>query len=473
MNLSISIGSKKIIDDVSFNLKQNQITALFGESGSGKYSLALAILNLLKAKISGEIIFAGRNLLKLAEPDLCKVRGNEIGFVFQDPSSCLNPLQPIDKQIEEAIKIHNKNFSAKKITSKALDLLDLVGLSEIKNRKNFYPHQFSGGQKQRIMIAIAIANNPKILILDEPTTSLDSSAADEILELLMNIKNRFAMTILFITHNLEIVKKIADEALVLKKGKIIGSDIQSLYKNYISISTTKTNIASGIKTFCSNTKKEILSVKNLSVSYDRSGFFKKEKFLVGEKINFSLNFGENLGIVGDSGSGKSTLALALSNLIKYEGDICFERKNLRNLDNFFVRKFIQIVFQNPFSSLDPRMLVGDIISEGLILHKINNRERIVDEILEKMNLSLELKGRLPHQLSGGQRQRVAIARSLVLNPRILILDEPTTALDFITQNEIINLLLEIKNQTNISYIIISHDKKVVDRIADKALILKA
>lgn len=455
-------GEFKAIDDVSFDLSENKITALIGQSGSGKSTLALAILGLLrKAKVNGKIIFDEKNLLARNENELCKIRGKEISIIFQDPNSALNPLHKIGAQISESIKIHDKKISNKKLKERVEELLDIVGLSSAKARLNNYPHQFSGGQKQRIMIAMALANNPKILIADEPTTSLDEDSQQEILELLIKLKNEFNLTILFITHNLRIVKKIADETLILKDGKLVDKE-----SDYAKKLFELTKIKHHQRQTKENTKK-ILSVKNLFVTHKiKKSFFKSEDFHANKNISFSINLGENLGIIGQSGSGKSTLAKALTNLIPYQGEIKSDVKKIQT----------QIVFQDPFSSLNPRFLIKDIIVEGLKIHKIetnkNKLGKICDEILEKLHLDKSLKNRYPHQLSGGQRQRVAIARALVLNPKILILDEPTSALDFLTQNEILNLLLEIQKNQEISYIMISHDLDAIERIADKTIHLK-
>ena len=458
-NLSISFSNHQVVDKVSFELSPKKITALVGQSGSGKSVISLAIISLLrKAEISGEIIFEGKNLLKLSERELYKIRGRDIGFIFQDPNTSLNPLHKIGAQISEAIKIHQPKISKKDLQNRVAELLKMVELESFTARLKAYPHQLSGGQKQRVMIAIALANNPKILIADEPTTALDVRIQDEILNLLSRLKNDLGLSILLISHNVRVIKKIADEVILIDHGKI----------KFVSESVEKSAI--GIAEAPSNYGEEILSVKNLSVIYNK-------KFYANRDINFSLKLGENLGIIGESGSGKSTLALALCNLIPSSGEIKLFGEKTWEKNEFELRSKMQIIFQDPFSSLNPRMLVKDIIAEGLIIHKIENsleaREKRVEEILEKLHLSIDLKNRYPHQLSGGQRQRVAIARALILNPKILILDEPTSALDISTQNEIIKLLLEIARQQKISYILISHDLDVVAQIAHKTMTLEA
>lgn len=495
-NLSVTFQehSKKIINNISFNLKQKQITALIGQSGSGKSVTSLAILKLLKkAEISGEILLqsnnSSQNILTLTENQLCKIRNKEIAIIFQDPSSALNPLHKIGKQIAEAIKIHQPKISNKNIKHRINELLEMVDLKNFKNRLNSFPHQLSGGQKQRIMIAIALANNPKILLADEPTTALDRKTQNEIINLLIDLKNKLNLAILFITHNLSLVEKISDETIILKEGKIIESG-----KTAKIFTSPKNQYTKALIEACKNNefdekdilkrrpKKRInrdLEVQNLSVIYERRKFlFKKEKFFANDNINFSLKLGKNLGIIGESGSGKSTLALALTNLIKKQGKIFFENQEIwqdKKYD-FASRKNIQIIFQDPFSSLNPRMNIFEIISEGLIIHKLVKDKKAaikkVDEVLQEMNFSTDIKNRYPHQLSGGQRQRVAIARALILQPRILILDEPTSALDLITQDQILGILENIQNNHKISYIVISHDLSVIGRIADEVVTIE-
>lgn len=480
-NLSVSFQNYPAVRNISFKLFPKKITALVGQSGSGKSVTALAIIKLLrKAEISGEIIFDEQNLLKLSEEKLCKIRGKEIGLVFQDPNSSLNPLHKIGAQIAEAITIHNPKISKKNLNIRIRELLKIVELESFFSRLNDYPHQLSGGQKQRIMIAIALANNPKILIADEPTTALDVTIQNEILNLILHLKNELGIAVLFITHNLHVVKKIADEVIVLHEGKIVEvGNVKEIFSNPKD-QYTKLLISAAIvsKEQIKKPKSdEIISVKNLYVTHQiKKSFFKKENFHANFNLDLSLQSGHNLGVIGESGSGKSTLALALCNLISCKGEMkFFDNKNWQK-NNFELRRDIQIIFQDPFSSLNPRMLVKDIIEEGLIIHKIGKsaqvRQKRVDEILKKLQFDLKIKNRYPHELSGGQRQRIAIARALILNPKILVLDEPTSALDLLTQNEILKLLLEIQKSQKISYILISHDLEVVAQIADRIMVLK-
>ncbi|MFM6973243.1 MAG: ATP-binding cassette domain-containing protein [Alphaproteobacteria bacterium] len=456
---------QEIIKDFSLNLSPQKITALVGKSGSGKSLIALSILKLLpkNAEISGGIFLDEKNLIKLSEEELQKIRGKKIGFIFQDPNTALNPLHKIGKQIGEAILVHQPKISKQELNAKIVNLMKEVGLASLITRVDDYPHQLSGGQKQRVMIAIAIANNPQILIADEPTTALDKKIQGEILELLKKLSIARKMSILLISHNKSVVSTLADEVVM------IGDNAPHLHLP---------NRANQAK---KNAGEEILVVKNLSVKY--------QNFEVLKNLNFSLKKGENIGIIGESGSGKSTLALALLNLIPSTGEINFADKKSFKKNPIELRKSIQILLQDPFSSLNPRTKIFDIIAEGLIinsslnyLQKIFNlgkkifKENIknqVEDITKKMQLPLHLLDFYPHQLSGGQRQRVALARSLILQPKILILDEPTSALDYQTQNEILNLLNNIQKNQEISYIIISHDDEVISKMSDKVLIIEA
>ncbi len=454
-NLNISFINRKqqensIVKNFCCEIKSGKICALVGQSGSGKSIIALSILRLLNnAKITGEILFENQNLLQIDEKSLQKIRGKKIGFIFQDPNTALNPLHKIGKQIEEAIKIHHPKITKNELKKRLHDLMRDVELETLIPRLNSYPHQLSGGQKQRVMIAIALANNPQIIIADEPTTALDAIVQNEILKLLKNLSKNLNIAILLISHNRQAVAKLADEIIEIGEKLNYNLEIRRDHEKQDSIGSEK-----------------ILEVRNLTV--------KHKEFYANKNLNFSLKANQNLGIIGESGSGKSTLAKALVNLIKFEGEIkLFENKNWQKNSQELRRK-IQIIFQDPYSSLNPRMKVCDIIAEGLIIHKIStiNFEKSVKEIMQRMNLDEVLYNNFPHQLSGGQRQRVALARSLILNPEILILDEPTSALDYSTQNDILNLLISLQKYQKISYILISHDLEVIAKIADDIAVLK-
>ena len=480
-NLSISCSNKIIVNDISFSFQQGEVIAIVGGSGAGKSITALAIAGLLPKNfvISGEVIFAEQKLLNLNEAEFCQIRGKKIGMIFQDPLTSLNPLHKIGKQIAEAITIHNSKQNKEQIKKRVLELLKMVDLQNFEDRLDAYPHQISGGQKQRIMIAIALANNPQLLIADEPTTALDSKTQDEIINLLKNLNQKFGLGILFITHNLQVAKNLAKRVLVMNNGKIVEEgNILKVFDNpqndYTKLLISALRVESKNIDFVAS--KKILEVKNLSVKFaTQNSFFGigQKYFYVIKDISFDLHRGKTLGIIGQSGSGKSTLALALCGLVKSDGKILFKNQSIKNLnqkDQNNLRKNIQIIFQDPSSSLNPRMKIIDIIKEGLIVHKIGNdeeREKMVNDILLEVGLRVEMKSLYPHQFSGGQKQRIIIARALILKPEILILDEPTSALDLITQNEILQLLKKLQNSYQISYLLISHDMAVVNDMADK------
>jgi microcin C transport system ATP-binding protein len=491
-NLSINFLKNSIVKNISFDLQEGEVVAIVGGSGAGKSITALAVAGLLGQNFStsGMINFLDKNLLELSEKEFCKTRGKKIGVIFQDPLTSLNPLHKIGKQIAEAITIHNSNYNQSQVKNRVLELLKMVELSDFQNRLDAYPHQISGGQKQRIMIAIALANNPKLLIADEPTTALDSKTQSEIINLLASLNKKLGLSILFITHNLQVAKNLADRILVMNNGEIVEAGTakeifinpQNAYTKLL-ISAFKAEV----KNIDLKDSERILEVKNLSVKFatknsffgDFFGIGGQKYFYANHDIFFNLYKGKTLGIIGQSGSGKSTLALALCGLIKSEGEILFEDKSIKNLKSTTqnsLRRKIQIIFQDPTSSLNPRIKIGEIIKEGLLVHKISNKEeqeKMVDKILLEVGLKPEIKNLYPHQFSGGQKQRIAIARALILKPEILILDEPTSALDLITQNEILQLLKKLQNDHQISYLLISHDLEVIKSMSNQVLEIMA
>ncbi len=486
-NLSINFLKNSIVKNISFDLQEGEVVAIVGGSGAGKSISALAVAGLLGQNFStsGVINFEGRNLLDLSEKEFCKIRGKEIGVIFQDPLTSLNPLHKIGKQIAEAITIHNSNYNQTQVRNLVVELLKMVELSDFQNRLDAYPHQISGGQKQRIMIAIALANNPQLLIADEPTTALDSKTQSEIINLLSSLNKKLGLSILFITHNLQVARKLADRILVMNNGEIVEAGAaKEIFKNpqneytKLLISAFKAEV----KDVDLKDSERILEVKNLAVKFaTKNSFFGigQKYFYANRDISFNLYQGKTLGIIGQSGSGKSTLALALCGLIKSKGEILFKNnsiKNLKSTQQNNLRKKIQIIFQDPTSSLNPRIKIGDIIKEGLLVHKIGNKEsrgKMVDKILLEVGLKPEIKNLYPHQFSGGQKQRIAIARALILKPEILILDEPTSALDLITQNEILQLLKKLQKDHQITYLLISHDLDVIKLMSSQVLEIAA
>jgi len=481
-------GDIKAIDGISFDIDDSQIMAIVGESGSGKSVTALSILRLLPYPEayhpSGSIKFRSQELINLSEKNMQKIRGNKISMVFQEPLTSLNPLHTIEKQITEILYIHNK-MSKKQALAKCEELLELVELDNLKHRLHAYPHQLSGGQRQRVMIAMALANDPDLLIADEPTTALDVTVQNQILALLKKLQAERKMSILLITHDLTIVKRVADKVCVMKDGKIVEQGKTQTIFNQPKHEYTKQLIASAPKGKPIEINKDapmIALVKNLKVSFTlTSSFFGKSLTVLDavKSANFNLKQGETLGIVGESGSGKSTLAMAILRLVKSQGEVDFNGTRLDKMTNSEIRplrKDIQIVFQDPFASLNPRMSIGQIVGEGLNAHfkskSRKEKDNIISEALLEVGLDSSLKERYPHEFSGGQRQRVAIARAMVLRPKLIILDEPTSALDLTVQSQIVDLLLSLQEQHKLSYIFISHDLRVIRAVSHKIIVMK-
>ena len=488
-NLSISFknnsDSKTVLINSNFKIKRGTTLSLVGESGSGKSITSLALVSLLplNASIVGSINFNGKELIGLSEIELQKIRGNKISFIFQEPMTSLNPLHTIEKQIGESLSFH-QNLSGIEKTQKVIELLEKVKIPNAHTRLKDYPHQLSGGQKQRVMIAIALANKPDLLIADEPTTSLDVTIEKEIIDLLMEIKSTEKMSIIFITHNLRIVKQISDYVCVMQNGKIIEQgSTQEIFETPKS-NYTKKLLDSSPKGFRKNNSariSKILNVENLKVWFPiKRGFLRRTKGFIKavDQISFDLMEEETLGIVGESGSGKTSLALAILKLINSEGSITFQNQNLQNLKTrnlLTFRKNAQIIFQDPYGSLSPKMNIEAIVGEGLDIHeKISKfkRKEMILQILNEVGLDEDMITRYPHEFSGGQRQRIAIARALILKPKLLILDEPTSALDVSVQSQVINLLKTIQNKYSLSYIFISHDIALIKSVSDKIIIMK-
>ncbi len=489
LKISFNVNGKKVkaVESSSFEIQRGETFSIVGESGSGKSVTALSIMQLLtksnSSEISGKIFFRDKNILSMSEKELMKIRNKEISIIFQEPMTSLNPLHTIKTQILECIEtvVKSKEEKIKRVKK----LLDLVGIKDIENKLNSYPHQLSGGQRQRVMIAMAISNNPDLLIADEPTTALDVTIQKQILELLNNLTKKFNMSLLLITHDLGIVKRLSDRICVMKLGKIVEIGKTSNIFNKPKNSYTKKLINSEPRSKSLSQKQSsniILDVSELDVDYEIKKKFlwkPKKTFKAVNKVNFKLLEGETLGIVGESGSGKSSLAQALLKLISSEGQIKFYDNLISSFNqNKFrkIRKNIQIIFQDPFASLSPRMTIENIIGEGLNVHKIAETKKkkllLIKNSLKEVGLQTDMLDRYPHEFSGGQRQRIAIARALILKPSLVILDEPTSALDMTIQSQIIDLLLSLQIKHKLSYIFISHDLKVIKAISDRIIVMK-
>ena len=485
--LTISFkANQNVVKDVNIEIPKGKTVAIVGESGSGKTLSALSILKLLPGNAninSGSIIFEEKDLLKLPSKEIEKIRGNKISTIFQEPMSSLNPLHTIDKQIKEMITTHNKK-NIVELNKSVFNLLKEVNLDDLMNRPNIYSYELSGGQRQRVMIAMSIANNPDLLIADEPTTALDVTVQQQILSLLNKIQKQRKMSILFISHDLAVVNKIADYIYVMKDGKIIEhGEKNEIFNNPKNIYTKQlVGFQNKIRKSQENKEVEILKIKDLKVWYPiKKGIFKKTVDYVKaiDAINFTLKKKETLGIVGESGSGKTSLVLAILKLITSSGTIEFDEMDLNSIKKNKlknIRKNIQIVFQDPFSSLSPRMNVEKILNEGIDVHfpKYSELEKkqILKDILKETGMDYDRDhNKYPHEFSGGQRQRIAIARALILKPKILILDEPTSALDITIQNQILDLLQNLQEKYSLSYIFISHDMNVIRSVSDKIIVL--
>ena len=487
LNITFEFNGQVVnaVKDSSFKINKGECLAIVGESGSGKSVTALAIMRLIRSssqlRITGSATYEKKNLLNSDESSLQNIRGKKISMIFQEPMTSLNPLHTIEKQISECFEI-NEKFNKKK----CIKLLNEVGIENPELRLSHFPHQLSGGQRQRVMIAMAIANNPDLLIADEPTTALDVTIQKQILDLLDKLRIKYKMSLLLITHDLGIVKKIADRVCVMEKGRIVEQNQTSKVFSQPKHSYTKKLINSKPreKKIIKNKNEIILSVKNLSVYYknNRSFFFKNDNnnFQAVKNLNFEIAKGETLGIVGESGSGKSSIAQALIKLISSKGNFFFKNKDISILnekDFRSYRKNIQIIFQDPFASLSPRLTIQDIVSEGLEVHyKEKSKEEMIDltkKIIKDVGLDSSMLSRYPHEFSGGQRQRIAIARALILNPELIILDEPTSALDMTVQSQIVDLLLNLQEKNNLTYIFISHDLKIVKALSDKIMVMKS
>ncbi len=474
------------VKGVSFSVARGETVALVGESGSGKSVSALSTVQLLgdSAMVSGSVTYDGQELVGADERQLRKVRGNDISFIFQEPMTSLNPLHTIEKQLGEALALHQGVVGAA-AKGRILDLLNKVGIRDAESRLGAYPHQLSGGQRQRVMIAMALANKPDVLVADEPTTALDVTIQAQILELLAELKASEGMGLLFITHDLSIVRRIADRVCVMKAGEIVEEGpTAALFANPQHAYTRKLLAAepSGRPDPVPEGAAELVSARDLKVWFPiQRGLLKRTVGHVKavNPMSISVRAGETLGIVGESGSGKTTLALAIMRLIASEGELRFQGKDLRagtTRDLRHLRKDMQIVFQDPFGSLSPRMTCQQIIAEGLAIHEVDQHRdprELVAEVMVEVGLDPAAMDRYPHEFSGGQRQRIAIARAMVLRPKLVVLDEPTSALDMTVQVQIVELLRDLQARYGLAYLFISHDLNVVRAMSHEILVMKA
>jgi microcin C transport system ATP-binding protein len=491
-NLSVAFAqgghTTLAVDDVSFDIAKGETLALVGESGSGKSVTALSVLKLLScppaSHPSGQILFKGEDLMKADEAALRKIRGNAITMVFQEPMTSLNPLHTIEKQIGEILSIH-KGLTGERAKKRILELLEEVGLRDAANRLDAYPHQLSGGQRQRVMIAMALANEPDLLIADEPTTALDVTVQAQILRLLKDIQHRRGMAMLFITHDLGIVRAIADRVCVMTHGKIVEQGkVADIFDHPQHPYTQKLLAAEpkGEPHAVPVDAPEVMRADALKVWFPiKRGFFKKTVSHVKavDGVTLRIRAGETVGVVGESGSGKTTLGLAMLRLISSEGPIAYLGSRIDGINSNAMRPLrrdLQIVFQDPYGSLSPRLSIADIVGEGLEVQNaslsIEECREIVAQALLDVGLDPKTMDRYPHEFSGGQRQRIAIARAVVLNPKFIVLDEPTSALDMSVQAQIVDLLRDLQRRRNLAYLFISHDLKVVKALANHVIVMR-
>ena len=479
-------GRHRAVDGVSFDICPGETLALVGESGSGKSVTAHSILRLLPPTLvrypSGQIEYAGEDMLHVGERRLRAIRGNRIAMIFQEPMTSLNPLHTIEKQINEVLALH-KGLTGTAASARTLELLELVGIPEPQKRLRAYPHELSGGQRQRVMIAMALANEPELLIADEPTTALDVTVQLKILDLLKDLQARLGMSLLLISHDLNLVRRIAHRVCVMQRGRIVEqASCDELFANPQHPYTQELIAAepSGLPAEAPNGA-PLLEVKNLKVWFPiKKGLLRRtvDHVKAVDGVEFTLPRGQTLGIVGESGSGKSTLGMAILRLTGSKGEIRFDGANIEGLSQKAVRPLrrqMQVVFQDPFGSLSPRMSVGQIIGEGLDIHGIGDeaeREQAIIDALLEVGLDPQTRHRYPHEFSGGQRQRIAIARALVLKPALILLDEPTSALDRTVQRQVVELLRALQVKYNLTYLFISHDLAVVRALSHQLMVIK-
>jgi ABC-type microcin C transport system duplicated ATPase subunit YejF len=491
-DLCVRYGKSEVVKSIGFRLARGEVAALVGESGSGKTQAMLAALGLLgpKARTSGRVLFKGYNLLTLPDGELNEIRGRRIAIIFQEPMSALDPFVPVGSQIAAILRRH-LGLSRRIAKARAIELLELVGILEPARRARAYVHELSGGQRQRVAIAMAVSCEPDILIADEPTTALDVTVEAHILDLITELKTRLGMAMIFISHDLGLVRRFATAIHVMRNGEIVESGPTQQVCTSPSNDYTKLLLAAAPHDnaridhdHAPLTQKDapvILDARDVCVRYSlRGGLFAQRKNIKAvDHVSLSLKQGQTLGIVGESGSGKSTLGRALLKLVPASGHISFEDRDLTRLSRRAMRSLrhhMQVVFQDPFGSLSPRMTIGDIVTEGLRVYAPDigraERDKFAAEALTEVRLDASLRHRFPHELSGGQRQRIAIARAMILKPKLVVLDEPTSALDRSVQADILGLLAKLQEDHGLSYVFISHDLSVMRAMADEIAVMK-
>ncbi len=491
-DLSVSFGRGagvvQAVRGVSFDINRGETVALVGESGSGKSVSALSVMQLLPYPLAhhptGSVKFKGEELMGVADGRMRQLRGDDIAMIFQEPLSSLNPLHSIDKQIAEVLLLH-KNITPNQAHARVVELLTLVGLESATERLTALPHEFSGGQQQRVMIAMALANDPELLIADEPTTALDVTVQAQVLKLMGDIQKRLSMSMLFITHDLGVVRSMADRVCVMNDGLIVEQGPTEQIFERPEHDYTKHLLAAEPKGEPGTAPADAPSVMkgdDVKVWFPiKRGVLRQ---IVGhvkavDGISIDVKQGQTLGVVGESGSGKSTLGRALIRLERSEGSITFDGRDIQGLqlkELRPLRREMQIVFQDPYGSLSPRLSVGQIVEEGLLVHGLGGtyeeRRALIGEALREVDLEPEMQERYPHEFSGGQRQRIAIARALVLKPKFIVLDEPTSALDMSVQAQIVELLRDLQQKHDLAYMFISHDLKVVRAVSHEIIVMK-
>lgn len=489
-DLCVDFGKRRVVDRASFTLDVGEKLALVGESGSGKTVTALSLLRLIEtARLSGDIQFDGKHVLQLPDVQLQAMRGRDIAVIFQEPMTALNPIYTVGRQIAETLQLH-MGMSGAQANEGAVAALARVGIPEPERRVRSYPHQLSGGQRQRAMIAMALACNPRMLIADEPTTALDVAIRFQVLDLIEQLRSEAGMALLLITHDLHLVRRFSDRVAVMEKGVVVEQGPTSSLMREPQHPYTQKLLASRPRRMVSTPGEGIVvSAKHVQVDYPKSlpglkGWFKKGVFTAVREVDFELAPGETLGVIGESGSGKTTLALAVLDLVAAQGDIQIGGATWRAANTVGrreLRRKIQVVFQDPLSSLSPRLTIETIVGEGLEIHEPalsdhQRRDRVIQALVD-VGLSengevAPLLERYPHEFSGGQRQRIAIARALIVKPRIVVLDEPTSALDVTIQKQVLELLAELQRKYGLSYILVTHDIDVVRAMAHRVLVMK-